>query len=368
MKLPLNYLLADNPLSRRQYLLAGRGATVLWAALEAIAAHDGRRGEVILPDMLCPSMLEAVLAAGFTPRFAEVNPETFSLTPETVQPLISRQTSAVIAVHLFGYIAPIEELASLLDGTGIRLIEDAVQAIGGFLPSGKPVGSCGDFSFVSFDPSKIIRGHGAILFYDDKAWTEFLLSTMTQVDRKAESPSDRLLNVSWRDLYHGLGQALRQGKMPAEEAARTFRSALPIYRPLLFRSFDDRAENLDIILQGWNTLPQRIKSRNANALALREAFVGFPVRCPSIRAGDAIWRYTVQFPSRETADRFVVALRDQGGLVSHLYYPLHQLFQPNLLLSTNKLSSRLVNLWVDENVDESYLRLVWSTAQALFSK
>jgi dTDP-4-amino-4,6-dideoxygalactose transaminase len=347
-------------------VLGGRGATVIWAALEAIAARDGRRGEVILPDLLCPSVLEAVLAAGFTPRLADVDPETFSLTPQTIQPLISEQTRAVIAVHLFGYVAPVEAIASLLDGTGIRLIEDAVQAIGGFLPSGKPVGSCGDFSFVSFDPSKIIRGHGAILFYDDEAWTEFLLSALARVEQVGESPSDRLLNVSWRDLYHGLGQALRQGKMPAEEAAHAFRSALPAYRPLLLRAFDDRAENLDIILQGWNTLPQRIKSRNAHALALREAFDGLPVRCPLVRDGDAIWRYTVQFPSREATDRFVVALRDQGGLVSHLYYPLHQLFQPDLQLSTSELAVRLVNLWVDETVTDSYLRLVRSTAQALF--
>lgn len=349
-------------------MLGGRGATVIWAALESIAARDGKRGEVVIPDILCPSVLEAVLAAGFTPRFAEVDPETFSLTPQTVQPLISRQTSAVIAVHLFGYIAPVEAIASLLDGTGIRLIEDAVQAVGGCLPSGKPVGSCGDFSFVSFDPSKIIRGHGAILFYDDEAWTELLLSALTQVEQVGESPSDRLLNVSWRDLYHGLGQALRQGKMSAEEAAPAFRSALPAYRPLLFRSFDGRPENLDIILQDWDTLPQRIKNRNANALALREAFDGLPVRCPSVRDGDAIWRYTVQFPSRETADHFVMALRDQGGLVSHLYYPLHQLFQPGLQLTTPELSARLVNLWVDETVNESYACLARSIAQDLFSK
>ncbi len=366
MRLPPNSLLADNLPGKRQHVLGGRGATVIWAALEAIAARDGHRGEVVLPDLLCPSVLEAVLAAGFTPRFAEVDPETFSLTPQTVQPLISQKTSAVIAVHLFGYVAPVEEIASLLDGMGIRLIEDAVQAIGGSLPSGKPVGSCGDFSFVSFDPTKIIRGRGAILFYDDESWTEFLLSALARVELIEYSPSDHLLNTSWRDLYHGLGQAVRQGKMPAEEAARAFRAALPVYRPLLFRAFDDRAKNLDIILQDWNTLPQRIKNRNANAIALQQAFTGLPVQCPLVQDGDAIWRYTVQFPSRDSTDRFMVALRNQGGLASHHYYPLHQLFQPDQQLSTNDLASCLVNLWVDETMDESYALLVRSTAQALF--
>lgn len=240
-----------------------------------------------------------------------------------------------------------------------------MQAIGGFLPSGKPVGSCGDFSFVSFDPRKIIRGRGAILFYDDKDWGDLLVSALTQAEGVIESPSDRLLNVSWRDLYHGLGQALRQGKIPPEDAASAFQSALPYYRSLLIRPFDDHPSNLDIIQKDWNTLTQRIQSRNTNASAIRKAFAGLPVRCPVVRSGDAIWRYTVQFPSRESADRFITALRDQGGLVSFLYYPLHQLFQPEQNLSTCDLASQLVNFWVDENATDSYLRLVKVTAQAL---
>jgi len=355
---------AVNDLFReRRHLLAGRGATVLWAALEAIAARDGERGEVILPDILCTSVLEAVLAAGFTPRFAEVDPEKYSLTAETIQPHMSKQTKAIIVVHLFGHVAPVEVISDLLAGTGIRLIEDAVQAIGGTLLSGQPVGSRGDFSFVSFDSTKIIRGRGAVLFYDDEVWTDYLLSALDEIEEASDSPSDSLLNVSWRDLYHGLGQALRQGKMPAEEAARVFRAALPIYRPLLFRAFDAGDENLGVILRDWDTLPERIEQRNALAVALQKAFTDFPILCPSVQSGDAIWRYSVRFPSREAADRFVVALREQGGLVSHLYYPLHQLYQPDQQLSTPGLSTCLVNLWVDETVDELYVQLVRSIAQ-----
>ena len=365
MKSAQKLLAINNRLDDRQQLLAGRGATVLWAALESIAVRDGKRGEVILPDIICPSVLEAVLASGFTPRFAEVSSETFSLTPETIRPLLSQRTSAVIAVHLFGYIARVEEISELLAGTGIRLIEDAVQAIGGYLPSGQPVGSCGDFSFVSFDSSKIIRGRGAILFYDDEEWTDLLRSALKQVENIGDSPSDYLLNVSWRDLYHGLGQAVRQEKMLVDEAARAFLAALPVYRPLLFRAFDARVENIDIILQDWNTLPSRIKQRNARAIALQNAFAGLSVLCPLVQSGDAIWRYSVQFPDRDAADRFVVALRSKGGLASHLYYPLHRLYQPDQQISTVELASRLVNLWVDETVDESYVRLVHSTAQAV---
>jgi hypothetical protein len=74
------------------------------------------------------------------------------------------------------------------------------------------------------------------------------------------------------------------------------------------------------------------------------------------------------FESREVADRFIVEFRRLGGLVSNLYYPLHQFYQPELKLSTTQLAPRLVNLWVDENVDQSYLDLVRLTAQLAVSK
>ena len=141
--------LPDESLSKRRSLLAGRGTTLIWLILEAIARHDNSRGEVILPDIICPSVLEAVVAAGFVPRFAEVSDDTFSLTTETIKPHITKYTSAVIVVHLFGFVAPIEEIGEYLSGKGIYLIEDAVQGIGGHLRSGMPVGSCGDFSFIS---------------------------------------------------------------------------------------------------------------------------------------------------------------------------------------------------------------------------
>lgn len=347
--------------------MAGRGATALWAALEAIAARIGKRGEVIIPDLLCTSVLEAVLAAGFTPRFAEVSPETFSITPESIRPLLSQETCAVIVVHLFGYLAKLDEIASLIKGRDIYLIEDAVQAIGGLLPSGHPVGSAGDFSFVSFDSSKTINGRGAILFYDDETWTEPLLASLQNVATSAYSPAEVLLNSSWRDLYHALGQALRQNRMPSDVAASIFKQALPIYAPLLFLAFDDHQENLEVIQKGWDTLFQRVPQRNEWAVAFQDAVRDLPIQCPPVKQGDAIWRYSVLFQDREAADRFIVDFRRLGGLASHLYYPLHQLYQPELRLATVQLASRLVNLWVDEKVDQSYLNLVRSVAQAAVS-
>lgn len=358
-----NLLPTDNPVGKRRQQPTGCGAAALWAALEAIAIRDGRRGEVILPDLVCSSVLEAVLAAGFTPRLANVEKENYCLSPETIKPHLSSETSAVLVVHLFGHVAPIEAIAQLTKDSRVRLIEDAAQGVGGQTESRRPIGSSGDFAFLSFHASKTIRGSGGLLLYDDDAWTEPVDRVISADWPKTDSPSEQLLRKSLRDLYHGLGQALRAERLSPGQAARAFRDALPGFRSLLFRRFDDRQENVGHILRDWHDLRTRIASRNLIASALSAAFANLPVARPPIKTGDAIWRYSVLFPSREAADRFVVALRQRGGLVSQLYYPLHELYQPDLLLQTKSWASLVVNLWVDETVSESYVDLVRDTAQ-----
>lgn len=352
----------DRIIGNRHQQLTGRGATALWAALEAIAVRDGRRGEVILPDLVCSSVLEVVLAAGFIARLADVDPDIYSVTPETIKPHLSSKTSAIIVVHLFGHVAPVHAIAQLATSWRVWLIEDAAQGIGGQSESGHAIGSFGDFAFLSFHPSKTIRGQGGLLLYDDDAWTEPITRAISSDLPRVESPSDQLLHISLRDLYHGLGQAVRQGRLPETQAARAFSDALPAYRSLLFRGFDDRPDNIQQIFKDWHELPTRIKRRNEIASSLNAALANLPVVLPPIRNGDAIWRYSVRFPNREAADRFVIRLRQRGGLVSQLYYPLHQLYHPGLQLQTKSFAPGLVNLWVDEAVGKSYVRLVLETA------
>ncbi len=353
---------ADSIIGKRHQQPTGRGATALWAALEAIAVRDGMRGEVILPDLVCSSVLEVVLAAGFIARLADVNTDTYSVTPETIKPHLTSNTSAIIVVHLFGHVAPVDAIARLATSWRVWLIEDAAQGIGGQSESGRAIGSFGDLAFLSFHASKTIRGQGGLLLYDDDAWTEPISRALSSDLPRVDSPSDQLLQTSLRDLYHGLGQAVRQERLPETQAARTFRDALPVYRSLLFRGFDDRPDNLHQILKDWHDLPTRTTRRNEIASSLRDALANLPVTLPQIKNGDAIWRYSVRFPSREAADRFVVTLRQRGGLASQLYYPLHQLYQPDLQLQTKSFAPCLVNLWVDEAAGESYVRLVRGTA------
>src|SRR5258708_29972876 len=106
-------------MQRRYARLVGRGTTALYVALRALALHNGP-GEVILPDVICSAVLDAVLLAGCVPIFADVSLPRFGLDPDDVRRKIGLRTRAMIVPHLFGYVM------NLLD-VDIPIIEDAVQ-------------------------------------------------------------------------------------------------------------------------------------------------------------------------------------------------------------------------------------------------
>jgi dTDP-4-amino-4,6-dideoxygalactose transaminase len=97
--------------------------------------------------------------------FCDVDPETFCVTPETVRAALTPRTKAVIAVHLFGNVAPVAQIEAL----GVPVLEDAAQAAGSRSPEGRP-GALGTAATFSFFPSKNLGAFGdggAITTRDD---------------------------------------------------------------------------------------------------------------------------------------------------------------------------------------------------------
>jgi dTDP-3-amino-3,4,6-trideoxy-alpha-D-glucose transaminase len=112
---------------------------------------------------------EAIPPTGACPVFCDIDPETFCVTPETVRAALTPRTKAVIAVHLFGNVAPVAEIEAL----GVPVLEDAAQAAGSTAPSGRP-GALGTAATFSFFPSKNLGafGDGGIVTTSDEAIAE----------------------------------------------------------------------------------------------------------------------------------------------------------------------------------------------------
>ncbi len=133
------------------------GTDALILALRALGVGAG--DEVVVPAFGFVATAEAVVLAGATPVFADVAPETLTISPASVARVITPRTVAVIAVHLYGHPADTDALRRLIDPHGIALIEDAAQAHGATV-SEKPIGSLGTISCFSFYPTKNLGAWG----------------------------------------------------------------------------------------------------------------------------------------------------------------------------------------------------------------
>ena len=154
------------------------GTDALTIALMALRLKPG--DEVIVPDFTFIAPAECVALLGGVPRFADIDPETLLIDPESVRALIGPKTRGIIGVDLFGQVADFNELWEIAVANDLWILEDAAQAFGAtFAPwedispksPNKPwrAGTIGSISITSFYPSKPLGcyGDGGALFTSD---------------------------------------------------------------------------------------------------------------------------------------------------------------------------------------------------------
>jgi dTDP-4-amino-4,6-dideoxygalactose transaminase len=151
----------------RNAIGVANGTDAITIALRAMGVGPG--DEVVVPSFTFYASVEAIPPTGATPVFCDVDPETFCVTAETVKRALTGRTKAVIAVHLFGNVAPVAEISEL----GVPVLEDAAQAAGSRSERGRP-GALGTAATFSFFPSKNLAcfGDGGAITTDDDELAE----------------------------------------------------------------------------------------------------------------------------------------------------------------------------------------------------
>ena len=147
------------------------GTTALLVALSGLGVGPG--DEVIVPGYTFIASISTIIYARAIPILAEVD-RTLNLDPEDVRRKITPRTKAIMAVHMLGNPARLDELRAIADQHGLLLIEDCAQAFGASY-RGKPVGSIGDAGIYSFNIFKIISAGdgGMVVTKDDTAYRRF---------------------------------------------------------------------------------------------------------------------------------------------------------------------------------------------------
>jgi dTDP-4-amino-4,6-dideoxygalactose transaminase len=135
----------------------GNGLDALVLILKALGIGPG--DDVLVPSNTFIASVLAISAVGATPVLVEPDEATFNLDPATLQHALTPRTRAVIAVHLYGQLAPMPAILAWAQHAGIAVIEDAAQAHGARL-DGKPAGSFGIAAGFSFYPGKNLGALG----------------------------------------------------------------------------------------------------------------------------------------------------------------------------------------------------------------
>lgn len=154
---------------------SGTDADIL--ALAVLHDLGAKRGdEIILPALSFPATGHAVLHAGFTPVFVDIERDTLNIDPLKIEEKISDKTKAILVVHLMGKPAKMDEIITIAKKYNLFVIEDAAEAHGA-LYKGKNIGAMGDFGAFSTYVAHIVSTvEGGVVTTNNSESAEILRS------------------------------------------------------------------------------------------------------------------------------------------------------------------------------------------------
>lgn len=290
------------------------GTVALHAALESIDIGPGDR--VVTTPFSFVASANAIRLAGATPVFADIDPQTFNLDPETTKEVIEETgIDAILLVHLYGLPSDLRAFSDLAEDNGIYLIEDASQAHGARY-RGQPVGSFGHVATFSFYPTKnMTTGEGGMIVTDDGRLAQRAASFINHGRRDGSTYDHSCLGTNYRmtSIAAAIGRTqldrlpnwIRDRRSNAQRLSAGINSISGITPPLepsnrrhVYHQYTIRCEN-------------REKVRDHLATAEIESNVYYPTPIPKLRAYQG---YNPDIPLAQRASREVLSLPVHPGV------------------------------------------------------
>ncbi|MBN1605216.1 MAG: DegT/DnrJ/EryC1/StrS family aminotransferase [Polyangiaceae bacterium] len=180
----------------------------------ALMAHGiGPGDEVIVPSFSFFATASSVLGVHATPVFADIDPETYCLSPESAEARITSRTRAIMPVHLYGHPADMPRLEAVCQRRGLLLLADAAQAHGAAI-AGRRVGSWGTACFSFFPSKNMTTTAGGMVLTDDEQTHRRLRLVRHQGMETGYRHEAVGLNFRMTDLEAAIG-LVQLGRLPA---------------------------------------------------------------------------------------------------------------------------------------------------------
>lgn len=187
----------------RHAIGVGSGTEALWLTLLALGIGPG--DEVITVPLTFAATVEAICLAGATPVFADIDARTYTINPAALESVRTRNTKAIIPVHLFGQPADMDPILEFARKHCLRVIEDAAQAHGAEY-KGRKAGLIGDAGCFSFYPGKNLGAFGeagAVVTGNDE-----LANQIRMLGNHGQSRKNVHSLVGWNSRMDGIQAAV----------------------------------------------------------------------------------------------------------------------------------------------------------------
>lgn len=312
------------------------GTAALTIALRLAGVGPG--DEVITTPVTCMATNLPILLAGATPVWADVDPSTGNIDPESIRP--TEKTKAIMVVHWGGYPCDMDEINAIGRSHGIKVIEDAAHALGATYRD-RPIGSHSDFVCFSFQAIKHIHtGDGG------------LLCCRSMVDHS------RARSLKWFGIDRERRQIGLYGIAEWEVTEAGYKAHM-----------NDISATIGLsLLPG---LPAILKARAANAKAYREAFTGLKRVAPLHEQSDrqsANWLFTLRVDDQISFIRYLRGRGIDSSIVharndlAPVFSGMSNVFLPGVSRFARSMVCIPVGQWLTEGTRRQIVEAVTSEA------
>ncbi len=307
----------------RRVLLTSSCTHALEMAMMILRLHPG--DEVILPSFTFVSTANAILRAGGTPVFCDIDKDTLTMDPGDLERKISSRTRAVVPVHYAGVSAPMDEIGEIARAHALTIVEDAAQGVNAKY-KGKYLGTIAPIGTYSFhDTKNYVCGEGGAFLTNDEE-----IARQAEIIREKGTNRTRFLRgevdkYTWIDVGSSY-----------------------VLSDILAAVLQSQLEKLDEIQS------RRRHFHNMYASGLRDLELQGKLRLPNIPAScDSNYHmFFVILPDEQQRNRLMVKLREFKIETAFHYVPLHS--SP---FARSMPGMQQVSLPITERLSASLLRL-----------